>query len=162
MRWALNRKVFLNGLLIFATGDTIAALILHEFLWTRMLGMMLVGGFIYTSEIPAYFRWIENQSLQFKTRFKRSFFKTSMVLLYFNPLWIARHLFFIKLFSFAWHDVSWHLLYIGGISYMVNIPISFCGNVIIQVIMPLRYRFYGSAVFSALMAIYYALSAHFI
>jgi len=50
------------------------------------------------------------------------------------------------------------LLNIAFLSFAVNIPISFFANFIIQTKTKLHWRFVASATFSALMAIYYALS----
>ncbi|PIZ06453.1 MAG: hypothetical protein COY57_01910, partial [Flavobacteriales bacterium CG_4_10_14_0_8_um_filter_32_5] len=84
--------------------------------------------------------------------------KTGLAITYFNPLWIARHLFFIKLFSGEIENIQWNLLNIAFLSFAVNIPISFFANFIIQTKTKLHWRFVASATFSALMAIYYALS----
>jgi hypothetical protein len=81
-----------------------------------------------------------------------------MAILYFNPLWIARHLIFIKLFSGHIHELSWNLLTIASWSFIANIPISFAANYIIQNMIKMKWRFLSSAFFSALMAVYYALS----
>ncbi len=43
-------------------------------------------------------------------------------------------------------------------SFTVNIPVAFAANYIIQNKIQLKYRFLSSAIFSSLMAIYYALS----
>jgi len=51
------------------------------------------------------------------------------------------------------------LLEIAFWSFLANIPISFVANYIIQNRFKIKWRFLGSAVFSAVMAIYYALSA---
>jgi len=84
--------------------------------------------------------------------------KTGLAIAYFNPLWIARHLFFIKLFSGQFGALNWHIFNVALISFVVNIPISFIANFIIQTKTALKWRFLASAIFSALMAIYYALS----
>ncbi|MCK5821121.1 MAG: hypothetical protein KAH17_04515, partial [Bacteroidales bacterium] len=55
-------------------------------------------------------------------------------------------------------ELSWDLVRIGSLSFLVNIPISIVANYIIQNIIHLKWRFFSSAAFSALMAIYYALS----
>ena len=80
------------------------------------------------------------------------------VLLYFNPLWIFRHLVIIKIFSLQSEFSFKNLLIISSFSFLVNIPISFFGNFIIQNKIKLNHRFLASAIFSALMAVYYALS----
>jgi len=150
----------LRGLLIYAAGDTTAALLLRQFSVSRWLGLMAVGATLYAFEIPNYFRWIDHRT-QNAGRWRGALKRTLLALLYFNPLWIARHLFFIKFFSAAWGEISWQLLSIAGWSFLVNIPISLTANFIIQNVLSLRWRFLASALFSALMAVYYALSEAF-
>ncbi len=119
--------------------------------------MMLVGATFYAFEIPNYFDWIVKRTQSLKG-IKATLTKTLLAILYFNPLWIARHLLFIKLFSRQLEDIGFNLLEIAFWSFLVNIPISFIANYIIQNRFKLKWRFIGSAVFSAIMAIYYALS----
>ena len=118
---------------------------------------MLIGATIYAFEIPNYFDWIVKKTHHL-TGFKATLSKTGLAMLYFNPLWIARHLLFIKLFSGAFESIGWNILTIAFWSFLANILISFVANYIIQNRFKLKWRFLGSAVFSALMAIYYALS----
>lgn len=89
---------------------------------------------------------------------KLTFTKTGLAIAYFNPLWIWRHLLFIKIFSGNFEQIDLDLLFIASLSFLVNIPISFIANYIIQNKVHLRWRFLSSAIFSAIMAIYYALS----
>ncbi len=147
----------LKGAIIYASGDTIAALILDEFLLLRLIGIIAVGATFYAFEIPNYFNWIDKKTAKYNG-LRLSLYKTALAILYFNPLWITRHLLFIMLFSGKWTDVSWDLLRIGSMSFLVNIPISLIANYLIQNKMPYNWRFFASAIFSALMAIYYALS----
>lgn len=145
-----------RGGLIYATGDSIATLIGGEWLLPRALGIMLLGATLYATEIPAYFRWLE-------TRFggRRRGNAVSKALLaqaFFNPLWIARHLAFIRLFSGRWTEIDWHLLVIGLDSFLHIVPIGLLMNYLIQNGVPLRWRFLASALYSALTAIYFALS----
>ncbi len=119
--------------------------------------MMLVGATFYAFEIPNYFDWIVKKTQGLKG-LKATLTKTVLAVLYFNPLWIARHLLFIKLFSCQFEAIGFNLLEIACWSFLVNIPISFLANYIIQNRFKLKWRFLGSAVFSAMMAIYYALS----
>lgn len=139
-----------RGLIIYPLGDTIAALLMHEFSIQRLLGMMVVGGLIYSLEIPAWFTYINNRFDGMQ--------RTLMAMLYFNPLWIARHLLFIFLFTGQISVVHWSILTIALKSFAINLPLAFAANYIIQNKLPLRWRFFSSAVFSSLMAIYYALS----
>ena len=122
--------------------------------------MMLVGTTVYAFEIPNYFDWIvkKTENLQ---GLKATLTKTGLAMLYFNPLWIARHLLFIKLFSGQFETIGWTLLEIAFWSFLANILISFVANYIIQNRIKLKWRFFASAIFSAIMAIYYALSETF-
>ncbi len=158
MHLPIAKRDALHGLLIYASGDTIAAFLLGQFSWGRVLGIMLVGATIYAWEIPAYFRWIDRRTSGLPHGWRRAASRTALALLYFNPLWIGRHLLFIAVFSGEWESVRPALLQTALLSWLVNIPISAVGNFIIQVVLPLRWRFVGSATFSGLMAIYYALS----
>ncbi|MBN8457983.1 MAG: hypothetical protein J0M04_09095 [Verrucomicrobia bacterium] len=145
-----------RGVTIYAGGDTAAALLLGEFHWGRMLGMALVGGGLYALEIPAWFRWIDRRVTA--SGAAASLRRTVLAMAYFNPLWIARHLLLIKLFSGLTNQIGWGLLRVGAWSFLANIPISLAGNFVVQNLLPLRHRFLGSAIFSALMAVYYAVS----
>jgi hypothetical protein len=147
----------LRGILIYSSGDTIASLILDEFTPFRLLGMMVVGGLVYALEIPGYFRWIDRKTSKVEG-FCGSLARTGLAVAYFNPLWIARHLLFIQIFSGNPEGIGWSLLRIGVISFAVNIPITLTANYLIQNRIPLKWRFMASATFSALMAVYYALS----
>ena len=122
--------------------------------------MVIVGATLYAFEIPNYFNWIVKKT-QFLNGIKATLAKTVLAILYFNPLWIARHLLFIKLFSGQFEAIGWNLLTIAFWSFLANILISFIANYIIQNRFRLKWRFLGSAIFSALMAIYYALSEVF-
>lgn len=152
-----TKQNILKGAIIYSSGDTIAALILGEFMWTRLLGIILVGATVYAFEIPNYFQWIDKKTRDY-LGIKQSLYRTTLAIAYFNPLWIARHLLFILIFSGKFSEISWDLLRISSLSFLVNIPISFIANYLIQNTMPYKWRFFASAVFSALMAIYYALS----
>jgi hypothetical protein len=152
-----SKENILKGAVIYATGDTIASLILHEFLWMRLLGIVVIGATLYAFEIPNYFQWIDKKTAKYKG-LVLSLYKTALAIAYFNPLWIARHMIFILLFSGRVSEVSWDLVRIASLSFLVNIPISLIANFLIQNKMPLKWRFFASALFSALMAIYYALS----
>ncbi|MCD2257754.1 hypothetical protein [Psychroserpens luteolus] len=119
--------------------------------------MLLIGATFYAFEIPNYFDWIVKKTHHLKG-IKATLTKTGLAILYFNPLWIARHLLFIKLFSGQFEAIGWPLLEIAFWSFAANILISFVANYLIQNRFKLKWRFLASALFSALMAIYYALS----
>jgi hypothetical protein len=118
---------------------------------------MFVGATFYAFEIPNYFDWIVKKTESIKG-LKATLTKTVLAILYFNPLWIARHLLFIKLFSGQFEAIGVNLMEVAFWSFIVNIPISFVANYIIQNRFKLKWRFMGSALFSALMAIYHAMS----
>ena len=152
-----DRADIMRGMAIYASGDTVAALLLHQFSLSRLIGMIFTGGTFYAFEIPNYFRWLDRRT-QKASPAAGSVKRTLLALLYFNPLWIARHLFFINFFSGNWDQLTWQLLSIASWSFLVNIPVSFAANFLIQNMIALRWRFLASAGFSALMAIYYASS----
>lgn len=152
-----NKKNIINGALIYSAGDTIASFLLDEFMWSRLIGMLFIGATVYAFEIPNYFYWIEKKTINL-SGISKTLAKTALAILYFNPLWIARHLFFIKIFSGNLQEVSNNILIIALWSFLVNIPISFIANYIIQNKFKIKWRFIASAIFSGLMAIYYAFS----
>lgn len=118
---------------------------------------MLIGATFYAFEIPNYFKWIDKKTTSYNG-IKKTLAKTGLAIAYFNPIWIFRHLAFIKLFSSNYELINNHLLTIALWSFLANIPISFTANFLIQNKVRLDWRFMASALFSALMAIYYALS----
>ena len=152
-----TKQNIIKGALIYSAGDSIAAILLDEFSVFRLLGMIFVGATIYAFEIPNYFSWIDKKTTNL-SGVKKTLAKTGLAIAYFNPIWIFRHLAFIKLFSGNFNDINFNLLQIAGISFLVNIPISFIANYSIQNKIKLDWRFIASAIFSAIMAIYYALS----
>lgn len=147
----------IRGGLIYATGDTIAALISDQFSVQRMIGILMIGATIYALEIPNYFKWIDKKT-QGKTGLKNSLYRSVLAMLYFNPLWIARHVLFIKLITGNFDQIGWGLITTGTLSFVVNIPVSLAANYLIQNKIALEHRFLASAIFSGLMAIYYSLS----
>lgn len=152
-----TRHNIIRGAIIYSTGDTIASLLLNEFSIYRLIGMILIGATVYAFEIPNYFAWIDRKTSNLNG-IQKTLAKTGLAIAYFNPLWIFRHLAFIKLFSGNYEQIDSGLLLIAFWSFLANIPISFIANYIIQNSIKLNWRFLASAIFSALMAIYYALS----
>jgi hypothetical protein len=152
-----TKSSILKGALIYSVGDAIAALLLNEFSIYRTLGMILVGATIYAFEIPNYFTWIDRKTVSY-LGIKKTLAKTGLAIGYFNPIWIWRHLLFIKIFSGNLAQINMNLFFIACLSFLVNIPISLIANYTIQNKIKLGWRFLASAIFSALMAIYYALS----
>ena len=150
-------KDSLSGMLIYTSGDTVAALIEGEFSYQRVLGMMLIAGTLYALEVPNYFRWIDKR-VPFAQNLSTTFKRTLLAMAFFNPLWIARHLVFIQLFSGNWQAINWGLLEVSTLSFIVNIPLSLMVNYLIQNKLAFKWRFISSSLYSAVLAIYYALS----
>lgn len=120
-----------------------------------MLGIAFVAATLYTIEIPNYFRWITRHTESMSVG-KAGFRRTLFAMIYFNPLWIARHLAFVQLFS--GQPVTWGVVSIGFWSFVYNIPAAVSVNYFIQTKLPLRFRFLASSFFSAALAVYYAMS----
>lgn len=148
-------KTALSGGLTYAVGDGIAQLIGGELIFSRLLGVLLIGVTLYALEIPNYFRWIER--LCQGPGFANTTAKAILAAAFFNPLWIARHLALIMLFSGQWALIDWGILRIALQSFLTCIPFTLLVNYLIQNKIPLSWRFVGSAAFSGIMAIYYAL-----
>lgn len=149
-------KTAVSGGLTYTIGDSIAQLIVGDLLIGRMLGIFLVGTTLYALEIPNYFRWIEQQNNH--TGFANAAQRAILAAAYFNPLWIARHLALIMIFSGHWHLLNWSIFAISLQSFLACLPFTLLANYLIQNVIPLSWRFVSSAAFSGLMAIYYALS----
>ncbi|MCX6735978.1 MAG: hypothetical protein NTZ13_02745 [Candidatus Parcubacteria bacterium] len=149
----------ISGIFIYAIGDTIATLINGNISMSRILGMAILGGTIYALEVPNWFLLIDKWTKRYEPGFKKIAARTALAMGYFNPLWIARHLLFINLFTGQWASVSWALLPIAGMSFLTNIPLSILGNYVIQNKVPLEWRYIASSIFSSLMAIMYAMGA---
>jgi len=145
----------IRGAVVYSVFDAVAALFLDQFTWLRFFGVMTVGATIYTFEIPNYFAWIEQQCAKF-TGHKRQLYKTLYALMYFNPVWIARHLLIIDFLTYG--SSSFAVFSIAVKSFLMNIPISLFANYFIQNRVRLGYRYLASALFSGIMAIYYAYS----
>jgi len=152
----LNCRNVVHGSLVYASGDAIAAAITGDFQMSRTLGMMFVGGTLYAMEIPAYFVWIDRQ---FDHPGRWNAIKRMLCAeAFFNPLWIARHIALINLFSGRGSEINWGLLAIGLDSFLYALPFALLINYVIQNVISLNWRFLASALFSAAMAVYYALS----
>lgn len=144
-------RTALRGGLIYCGGDSAATLIAGEFLYGRALGLFLTGSLLYAWEIGAYFAWIERRAEQ-------PWLRALLAQAWFNPLWIARHLLLIRVFSGRWQAIDWDLLQIAWSSFWHIVPIGLLMNYLIQNRIALKWRFLASATYSALMAIYLALS----
>ncbi len=122
-----------------------------------MLGVAFIGATLYTFEIPNYFRWINSHTATL-SGISAGIRRAILGVIYFNPLWIARHIALIQICSGNVDAISWELLNIGLWSFIVNLPLGMTANFFIQNKIPLKGRFLASSLFSALMAVYYALS----
>lgn len=151
-----SRTESLKGAITFGVFDTIAALILGEFSWLRLVGMSLIGASVYAVEIPSYFAWIQAKS-QKMSHTKGNWYKTLMTVAYFNPLWIARHMCFIYLLN--QQAITWGVLGTAWQSFVYGMPVSVVVNYLIQNKVPMKQRFLISSLFSGCMAIFYAVSA---
>ncbi|OWP63637.1 hypothetical protein CDA63_07540 [Hymenobacter amundsenii] len=156
----IQPRNLVRGFLIYAAGDTAAALLLHEFSWSRLIGMALIGGLLYSVEVPAYFRWIDNRLPPGPgASAGRRWGRAALSLAYFNPLWIARHFVFLRLVSGHPEQVTLDLLPLATKSFLINAPVSLLVNYYIQNKVSAEWRFVASAIFSGIMAVYYAVSA---
>lgn len=143
--------------LIYGGGDLIATLITGRVDPVRSTAILLVGTLCYAREIRWYFGWLERHFPARPDRLRRMQ-RAALGWLWFNPLWIARHALFIRLFSGRAADIDAGLLMIGLTSFALNMPVALTANYWIQNRLPMAWRLTGSAAFSAVMAVYYALS----
>lgn len=174
LKYAKNTKGFflksektlnlLIGWLLYPLGDLVGQLLLGKFEPERILIMTLVGGLLYRFEIPAWFRMLDSISINGKNLTWIG--RTIGAMFYFNPLWIARHVFFIYLATHQFNlgndmhsaiSIISDCLVVGLKSFLANLPISIVGNLIIQTKLPVQYRFAGSATLSAIFAVSYAI-----
>ena len=148
----LQKRRVVAGAILYPVGDALGALLTGSFTWGRFLGLSLVGASLYAWEVPLAFSIISGLSEERPLR------KLLLALLYFNPLWIARHLFFLRLFS-GQALLASGLLAASLSSFLISLPLSAVGNYVVQNKLPLSHRFLGSATFSGIMALYSAVMA---
>lgn len=151
------KREWLRAGLIFGGGDLIACLITGTWAPWRWLGLSLTGGLIYAPEIRWYFDWLERR-LPPPLALRRRWLKAVLAWCWFNPLWIARHALLIRLYSGRWAEIDPWLLMLGARAFVFSMPVVLCANYLIQNRLQPASRVTGSAVLSALMAFYYALS----
>ncbi|MEZ5505584.1 MAG: hypothetical protein R3F38_06215 [Gammaproteobacteria bacterium] len=95
----------------------------------RALGMALIGALLYGLEIPHYFRWVARVATP-HSRGRAILIRTGLAMLYFNPLWVTRHLARIALLQGRdTIDLALHLTYQ---SFLSAIPITVSANLLIQ------------------------------
>ncbi len=180
MKNKLNLMILIP-ILVYPAGDFIAQIILQDFNVYRLLSLLFLAVAFYQWEIPMFFKWIASYEVSEDDYKKLSLFKfmfnsdrkfnavgtTTLSTLYFNPLWIARHMFFITIGAslFAVTDIKGELLstvLLGAKSFMATLPVALIGNYIIQNKLSFKQRFLGSAVLSGMLAIAYAISYAFL
>jgi len=149
------RNAWMGGV-VYAAGDTFATFLTGEFLYQRLVGMLILGGTLYALEIPTYFHYLDRRihGKSLLNSLKRMLFST----LFFNPLWIARHLIFIECFAGKWQAIDLDILLIATHSFVYALPVALLVNYMIQNKTPLDWRYVASSTFSAFMAVYFALS----
>lgn len=168
------------GWFMYPAGDLLGQLLMGQFSFSRMIVLTLVGGVIYKWEIPRWFSHIEKQNFKAQTIDKYKVLKpftqtlengqikfnwigkTLCASLYFNPIWIFRHLLFIllaitPLTALVFPDFLTSTLIIATISFFTNLPITVVGNYLIQEHLSLKYRFMGSALLTTVLNIKYAI-----
>lgn len=151
-----TRRDLIVGVSIYGTGDAAAAMLAGQFSVVRAVGMALIGALIYGAEIPHYFRWVDGVTRRVAP-VRAAVLRTGLALLYFNPLWIARHLLFIALFS--GQPVDALLVVLAAKSFTAALPLTIGANMVIQNVISLPRRFPASALFSCFMAAFYPLLA---
>ncbi|MBI1270751.1 hypothetical protein GC174_09990 [bacterium] len=173
------------GWVLYPLGDLFGQIIMDDVNPVRYIAVMIAGGIIYRFEIPRWFHLLDSFRLSSDTENRYPFFKklvheddtglrfnwlgkTLGAALYFNPLWIARHLFLIKVATLVGPDMHWYAgvdfvaiiiasLKSGTVSFFTNLPIALTGNYLIQERMNLRYRFVGSAALTTVLNAKYAI-----
>lgn len=156
MNFFYTKANIIRGALIYCIGDTLATLISGDFNITRMFGIAIMGGTMYAFEIPNFLLWLNDKD--FGSSLKAKWTRTILFTLYFNPLWIARHVLLLELFSGNFEKINWDLLNLGWDAFLYPLPIVIPANYIISNIIPYKWRFVGSTTFSGIMAIYYAVA----
>lgn len=177
----------LVGWVLYPSGDLLAQLIMGaEVNWWRALILMLVGGLVYRIEIPAWFRRLDALTFSAQTIARRPWLssfsrtvdgatdgtrklnwvgRTAGAMAYFNPLWIARHVFFISLSTCATSPGLTALvqssLKTGCVSFATNLPLTLAANYAIQTHVPPRARFLASALLTTLLTVKYAVELRF-
>lgn len=155
-RFVIKSSESIKGAVVFGGFDAIAAQVLGEFSILRLFGMAIIGATFYAIEIPNFFAWIEEKS-QGMQPWKGKIYKTLMTAVYFNPLWIVRHMCFI--YWLNQQHFGWEVFNTAWLSFWYGLPVSLAANYIIQNHISMKYRFLASAVFSGAMVVFYAVSA---
>lgn len=175
----MNAKTsnLLVGWLVYPAGDLAGQAIMGDINLWRTLIVALAGGIIYRWEVPAWFRFLDRARLS-EERAQRHrvlavFFqatpegrklnwmgRTLGAMGYFNPLWIARHAFFLSLAGVR--DLGLTLIVTeslkrGAASFVTNLPLSVVGNYLVQQKTSPKHRFFASATLTGVLTIKYAI-----
>ena len=151
------RQNMLRGALVYPLGDALATALSGHWSAGRMLGVAAVGATLYAVEIPWVFGHIQTLSKRIASPAKAGWLRAGLALAYFNPIWIVRHIFFLRLFAGEPLGTLDMLLRTAALSFAANLPLTLIGNAVIQMRVRLEHRFLASAIFSGLMASFLAL-----
>lgn len=166
----------LIGWFLYPLGDLIGQLIMGHVSIPRLIAVALIGGLVYRFEVTAWFRLIDRVRIT-RTAGPMRFLarpgeqpaalnwvgRMLLAMMYFNPLWIARHLFIImvatapSIGAIAWGQTLASALSLGLTSFLTNLPLALIGNYIVQQKLSPQTRFLGSATLSGIMVIKYAI-----
>jgi len=173
----MNIKSRLLIALIYPFGDLTAQLILQEFNLYRTISLCFLAFTFYQWEIPQWFKILDAthiknpiplETILLNENHKLNWLgRTIGAIIYFNPLWIARHMFFIALGNVGFNFTGIGKLLLSSLtlgfeSFLLNLPISILGNYLVQVKLNFKYRFLGSAILTCLLTICYALAYSFL
>src|SRR5579885_1334212 len=163
-----KQQSFLVGLLVYPLGDLSAQLILGQVDLLRLLIVALVGATLYRFEVPRWFAWLDRIAISQSTVVRFPVLRrlvarpaqadsgmplnwlgrTLLAMAYFNPLWIARHIFFIRLpgnlLHFSLGAALLAAIAAGAKSFLVNAPFAVLGNYIVQNHITRKWRFLGN------------------
>jgi hypothetical protein len=89
-----------------------------------------------------------------------------MAMSYFNPIWVARHMFFLSLLNAVSAGYAFGspfkifiaLIPVAAKSFLVCIPVIIAGNYIVQNKIKMKYRLIASAILSSICALWFAIA----
>lgn len=164
-------------ILLYPISTFIGQWISNDFHYGSLLTLTLAAVLFYQWEIPMFFKAVEEYRASDKLYSKLKLFfneekainpigKTAAATLYFNPLWISRHMIFITLGAVPLASINWIELIDtsirkGSMSFLVTMPVVLIGNYIVQNKISLEKRFLGNAVLSGILVLAYAIGYKF-
>ena len=167
----------ISGWLLYPISDLIAQLIIGDVSLLRIFIVAVVGRYVYAIETPKWFgflaTWARLNTPQGLSRFFWSksetestyqfnwLSKTLGTTFWFNPLWIARHMIILELANILTGKTGFisflpQALYLGSVSFLMQLPVTLVVNYIIICHLTERTRFFWASVFSGTLSIYYA------